>query len=84
MIARAAQTSPRLESEPGGVFSYVGDTPPPCDPGGGGGGGPLTRLVRDIFRSSIHGSPSAPVCFAGSTPADPPPTTQTTTLKGTE
>ena len=67
MTAPAVQTSPRLDTEPsGGVFSYVGDTPPPCDPGGGGGGGPLTRLVRDILKPFVHGSPRAPVRFAGS------------------
>ena len=70
MTATAIQTPPRLDIEPtGGVFPFLGDVqPPPATSSGGGGGcdlpppaGPLARLVRDIFSSTVHGSPSAPV-----------------------
>ena len=70
MTARATMTSHRLETEPGSeVFPYGGDVSPPSGSGGdlppppaqGVPLGPLTRRVRDIFGSDVHGSPSAPV-----------------------
>ena len=73
MTAPAIKTSHQLDTELGSeVFPYGGDVSPPSGSGGdlppppalGVPLGPLTRLVRDIFGSDVHGSPSAPVLYA--------------------